>query len=127
MFKLLGKPLIHHVIDVLKEAELKNYIIVVGHHGEQIKNYLKDGSKLGVNIQYTTQNQSLGMADALKTTEKLIDDNWIGHQLFVNVSRPVSYENSVMGTSPSAVFQERVSLLSIPLRTASASVTSSRE
>ena len=76
MFNLLGKPLIHHVIDVLKEAELKDYIIVVGHHGEQIKNYLKDGSKLGVNIQYTNQNQSLGMADALKTTEKLTDDNF---------------------------------------------------
>jgi UDP-N-acetylglucosamine diphosphorylase/glucosamine-1-phosphate N-acetyltransferase len=76
MFKLLGKPLIHHVIDVLKEAKLKDYIIVVGHHGEQIKNYLKDGSELGVNIQYTTQNQSLGMADALKTTEKLTENNF---------------------------------------------------
>lgn len=76
MYKIIGKPLIHHVIDVLKEAGLKDYIIVVGHHGEQIKNYLEDGSKLGVNIQYTTQNQSLGMADALKTTEKLTDDNF---------------------------------------------------
>ncbi len=76
MFKIIGKPLIHHVIDILKEAELKDYIIVVGHHGELIKNYLKDGSKLGVNIQYTTQDQSLGMADALKTTEKLTDDNF---------------------------------------------------
>ena len=76
MFKLLGKPLIHHVVDVLKEAKLKDYIIVVGHHGEQIKNYLKDGSELGVNIQYTTQNQSLGMADALKTTEKLTENNF---------------------------------------------------
>jgi UDP-N-acetylglucosamine diphosphorylase / glucose-1-phosphate thymidylyltransferase / UDP-N-acetylgalactosamine diphosphorylase / glucosamine-1-phosphate N-acetyltransferase / galactosamine-1-phosphate N-acetyltransferase len=76
MFKLLGKPLIHHVIDVLKEAGLKDYIVVVGHHGEQIKEYLKDGSELGVNIQYTLQKQSLGMADALKTTEKLAENNF---------------------------------------------------
>ena len=76
MFKLLGKPLIHHVIDTLKEAGLKDYVVVVGHKGEQIKDYLKDGSKLGVNIEYTIQNQSLGMADALKTAEELAEDNF---------------------------------------------------
>jgi UDP-N-acetylglucosamine diphosphorylase/glucosamine-1-phosphate N-acetyltransferase len=76
MFKLLGKPLIHHVIDCLKQAGLKDYVIVVGHCGNKIKEYLKDGSKLGVNIQYTLQKQSLGMADALQTTKDLVDDNF---------------------------------------------------
>jgi UDP-N-acetylglucosamine diphosphorylase/glucosamine-1-phosphate N-acetyltransferase len=76
MFKLLGKPLIHHVIDNLKEAGLKDYIVVVGHRGKQIKDYLKDGSPLGVNIEYTVQKESLGMADALKTTEDLAEDHF---------------------------------------------------
>ena len=76
MFKLLGKPLIHHVIDTLKEAGLKDYIVVVGHRGEQIKDYLKDGSKLGVNIDYTVQKEPLGMADALKTAEDLVEDHF---------------------------------------------------
>jgi len=76
MFNLLGKPLIHHVIDTLKQAGLKDYVIVVGHCGDQIKDYLKDGSTLGVNIQYTLQKQSLGMADALQTTKELVDDNF---------------------------------------------------
>ncbi|MCJ7613205.1 NDP-sugar synthase [Candidatus Bathyarchaeota archaeon] len=76
MFKLLGKPLIHHVIDNLKEAGLKDYVVVVGHRGEQIKDYLKDGGKLGVNIEYAVQNESLGMADALKTAEDLAEDNF---------------------------------------------------
>ena len=76
MFKLLGKPLIHHVIDTLKEAGLKDYVVVVGYKGDQIKDYLKDGSQLGVNIQYTVQKQSLGMADALKTTEEIAEDNF---------------------------------------------------
>ncbi|MEJ2241627.1 MAG: sugar phosphate nucleotidyltransferase [Candidatus Bathyarchaeota archaeon] len=55
MFELLGKPLIHHVIDVLKEGGLTDYIIVIGHQGEKIKNYLKDGKEFGVNIEYTFQ------------------------------------------------------------------------
>jgi UDP-N-acetylglucosamine diphosphorylase/glucosamine-1-phosphate N-acetyltransferase len=76
MFRLLGKPLIHHTIDILKEAGLEDYVVVVGHKGEKIKEYLEDGSKFGVNIKYTTQRRSLGMADALKTAEKLAQDNF---------------------------------------------------
>jgi UDP-N-acetylglucosamine diphosphorylase/glucosamine-1-phosphate N-acetyltransferase len=76
MFKLLGKPLIHHVIGTLKEAGLKDYVVVVGHRGEQIKDYLKDGSKLGVNIDYMVQKESLGMADALETAKGLAEDNF---------------------------------------------------
>jgi UDP-N-acetylglucosamine diphosphorylase/glucosamine-1-phosphate N-acetyltransferase len=76
MFKLLGKPLIHHVIDTLKEAGLKDYVIVVGHRGEQIKDYLKDGSELGVNIDYTIQKEPLGMADALETAKILTEDHF---------------------------------------------------
>jgi len=76
MFKILGKPLIHHVIDTLKEAGLKDYVVVVGHQGEQIKNYLQDGSKLGVNIDYTVQKEPLGMADALETAKGLAEDHF---------------------------------------------------
>jgi UDP-N-acetylglucosamine diphosphorylase/glucosamine-1-phosphate N-acetyltransferase len=77
MFKILGKPLIHHVIMTLKEAGLKDFVVVVGHQGDQIKECLKDGSKLGVNISYTIQKESLGMADALKTAESLAEDNFL--------------------------------------------------
>jgi UDP-N-acetylglucosamine diphosphorylase/glucosamine-1-phosphate N-acetyltransferase len=76
MFKLLGKPLIHHVIDTLKEAGLKDYVVVVGHRGEQIKDYLKDGGELGVNIDYTVQKEPLGMADALETAKSLTEDHF---------------------------------------------------
>lgn len=76
MFKVLGKPLIHHVIMTLKEAGLKDFIVVVGHQGEHIKDYLKDGNQLGVNIDYTVQKKSLGMANALETAERLTEDNF---------------------------------------------------
>ncbi|MBI2547692.1 MAG: NTP transferase domain-containing protein [Candidatus Aenigmarchaeota archaeon] len=77
MFKILGKPLLHHVIDTLKEAKLKNFIVVTGHHDDQIKNYLGDGSQIGVNIQYTRQGKPLGMANAIQTVKDLIEDNFL--------------------------------------------------
>ncbi|MEM2972216.1 MAG: sugar phosphate nucleotidyltransferase [Candidatus Bathyarchaeia archaeon] len=76
MFKILGKPLIHHVIDILKSAGLKDFIVVVGHNGEQIRSYLADGEKLGVNITYAVQKKPLGMANALETTKDLVEDNF---------------------------------------------------
>ena len=76
MFKILGKPLIQHVIETVKEAGLKDFIIVIGHNGEQIKDHLADGSKLGVNVEYTVQKEALGMANALETTKDLVEDNF---------------------------------------------------
>lgn len=77
MFKILGKPLIHHIIMTLKEAGLKDLVVVVGHCGEQIKDYLGDGNKLGVNIDYTVQKVSSGMANALETAKSLAEDNFL--------------------------------------------------
>lgn len=76
MFKVLGKPLIRYVIETMKEADLRNFIIVIGHNGEQIKNYLGDGREYGVNIEYTFQKEALGMANALETAKEIVDDNF---------------------------------------------------
>jgi UDP-N-acetylglucosamine diphosphorylase/glucosamine-1-phosphate N-acetyltransferase len=76
MFKILGKPLIHHVITILKDAGLKDFVVVVGHRGEQIKDYLGDGNKVGINIDYALQKESLGMANALEAAKSLVDDNF---------------------------------------------------
>ena len=76
MFKILGKPLIQHVVETLKKAGLKDFVIVIGHNGEQIREYLADGSKLGVNIDYTVQKEALGMANALETAKDLVEDNF---------------------------------------------------
>jgi UDP-N-acetylglucosamine diphosphorylase/glucosamine-1-phosphate N-acetyltransferase len=77
MFKILGKPLIQYVVETLKEAGLKDFVIVVGHNGEQIREYLADGSKLGVNIDYTVQKEALGMANALETAKDSAEDNFL--------------------------------------------------
>jgi UDP-N-acetylglucosamine diphosphorylase/glucosamine-1-phosphate N-acetyltransferase len=76
MFKVLGKPLIQHVIELLKVNGLDSFVVVVGHGGEQIKEYLGDGGKFGVDITYTVQEEALGMANALETAEALAEDHF---------------------------------------------------
>ena len=76
MFKLLGKPLIQHVIEILKGNGLEDFVVVIGHNGEQIKDYFGDGKEFGVRIEYTVQKDALGMADALETARDLVEDNF---------------------------------------------------
>jgi len=76
MFKVLGKPLIQYVVETMKEAGLKDFIIVTGHGSERIKDYLGDGGNLGVSISYTYQKKALGTANALETTKDFIDDHF---------------------------------------------------
>ncbi|MEM3623409.1 MAG: sugar phosphate nucleotidyltransferase [Candidatus Bathyarchaeia archaeon] len=76
MFKILGKPLIHHVIETLKEAGLKEFTVVIGKNGKLIKDYLTDGKKFGVNIEYALQKKPLGMANALETAKDLVEDHF---------------------------------------------------
>jgi UDP-N-acetylglucosamine diphosphorylase/glucosamine-1-phosphate N-acetyltransferase len=77
MFKLLGKPLIQHVIEILKATGLNDFVVVIGHNGEQIKEYFGDGKKFGVNITYTIQKAALGMANALETAKDLAEDHFL--------------------------------------------------
>ncbi|MGB9756575.1 MAG: bifunctional sugar-1-phosphate nucleotidylyltransferase/acetyltransferase, partial [Candidatus Bathyarchaeales archaeon] len=76
MFKILGKPLIRHVIEILKEAGLKDIIVVVGENGKLIKDYLADGKNFGVNIEYALQKKPLGMANALEAAKGLVEDHF---------------------------------------------------
>ena len=77
MFKLLGKPLIQHVIELLKANGLSDFVIVIGHNGEQIKKHLSNGKAFGVKIAYTVQPEALGMANALETAKTLVEDHFL--------------------------------------------------
>ncbi len=77
MFRVLGKPLIEYVVEALKEVGLKDFVIVIGHNGEQIRDYFGDGNRLGVSIEYTVQKDALGMANALETAKGLVEDSFL--------------------------------------------------
>jgi len=53
LLKVNNAPLIVHHLRALKKAGFKDIVINLAHLGEQIEAYLNDGSKFGVNIQYT--------------------------------------------------------------------------
>jgi len=71
---LLGrKPILEYTIEKLKVEGFKEVILAVGHLKEQIMDYFGDGSKYGVKIRYSIEQEGLGDAGALKNAWKLIE------------------------------------------------------
>lgn len=77
MIKIYGRPLLSYVIDDLKEAGIKDIVIVNGKYADVVKNYFGNGEKFGVNIKYAIQQEPLGQGDALLSAIDLIDSDFI--------------------------------------------------
>ena len=74
MIKICGKPILQYQIENLKNCGLTDITLVIGHLGEKIKEYFEDGKKLGVKINYYTENHPLGTAGALFNMPQLTED-----------------------------------------------------
>jgi len=70
---ILGKPLLQHQVEVLRDLGVRRVIIVIGHLGFEIVRTLGDGSELGVSIEYVDQGPTLGIAHALGKLEDHVD------------------------------------------------------
>ena len=55
MLPVRGKPVLEHIITGLRDAHVTEILIVVGWQADVVSDFFGDGSKLGVQIQYTTQ------------------------------------------------------------------------
>lgn len=81
-----NKPLLQHTIEFMAKNGFKEIIISVGHLGEKIKDYFKNGSSYGVNITYADQNKKeIGTAQPLLQMKKILSESpfilWYGDVL----------------------------------------------
>lgn len=65
MLEVGGKPILERIIYSFKDSGYNKFIICLNYKGEIIKNYFKDGSDFGVDIEYTFEETKLGTAGAL--------------------------------------------------------------
>ncbi len=66
MLPLAGKPIVEHVVDVLKNHGISDLIFLLHFQPEVIKNYFGDGSGFGVKISYSIPQEDYGTAGAVK-------------------------------------------------------------
>jgi MurNAc alpha-1-phosphate uridylyltransferase len=74
MVDIQGKPFLEYQLVLLREAGIKNVVLCLGYRGEQIQDYFGDGSKYGINLEYSFERNQLGTAGALKNAEELLQN-----------------------------------------------------
>lgn len=72
MIPVKGKPLLEYTIELLKNNDIKNVLIITGHLGDKIKDYFKDGSRFGVKITYIEERERKGTAGSLRLAKKFV-------------------------------------------------------
>lgn len=77
LIHVVNKPVIERQILLLKSAGVEEIVLAVSVMSDVIKNYFKDGKKLGVKICYTDEKHPHGTAGAIKLAEEFLkDDNF---------------------------------------------------
>lgn len=66
MVPMLGRPMMEHIILLLKENGFEDICAAVKYRAEDIMKYFGDGSRLGVRLQYRVEQQALGTAGGVK-------------------------------------------------------------
>jgi UDP-N-acetylglucosamine diphosphorylase/glucosamine-1-phosphate N-acetyltransferase len=77
MLPIANKPILEHLLIEAKEAGIAEFVMIVGFHDEQIRNYFGDGGRWDVKIEYVTQRKQLGTADAVRTVEGLTESDFL--------------------------------------------------
>lgn len=76
LLPVANTPIIEHIINSMKTANLKEILIVVEPKSKIIE-YLGNGKKLGIKINYVVQKEKLGTANALSMCENFIDSDFV--------------------------------------------------
>jgi len=70
-----GKPILEHIVELLREHEIRDVIFSIGHLGEKIVEYFGDGKKFGVRISYIEEEKPSGTGGAVSLCRKAITDD----------------------------------------------------
>lgn len=76
MAPLNNKPILEWQIENLKQNNITEIILIIGHLGNRIREYFKDGSAFGVSIQYIEEKEPLGTAGAFYYLKEKMDEEY---------------------------------------------------
>ena len=73
MVLVAGKPILEHILESFKQQGFSAFTICTNYLGELIKEYFRDGSNWGINIDYLDEESPLGTAGSIRNLQKIGD------------------------------------------------------
>lgn len=77
MVPILNKPIMEHIINLLKKHKIENIVSLLYFHPEIITNYFQNGEKFGVSLNYIIAQADYGTAGAVKNAFQYLDETFI--------------------------------------------------
>jgi len=71
MYEVLGKPMIHYVVDLAYNLKADRVVVIVGYQRETVTNYI---SKSHHNVEFVVQAEQLGTGHAIMQAETVLKD-----------------------------------------------------
>jgi NDP-sugar pyrophosphorylase family protein len=77
MAPVAGKPFLEWQLMLLKGQGITDIVVCAGYMADKIVEYFGSGKKLGLDIEYSIEDQLLGTAGAVKNAAGYIDDSFL--------------------------------------------------
>ncbi len=77
MIPLVNKPVMSHIMDLLKRHNITEVIVTVQYLADLIQDYYGSGSSVGMRIHYSVEETPLGTAGSVKNAQHLLDDTFL--------------------------------------------------
>ena len=77
MIPLINRPIMEHIVNLLKQHGITDLILLLFHQPETIKKYFGDGSEFGVRITYVTPLEDFGTAGAVKAAARHLNERFM--------------------------------------------------
>lgn len=77
MLPLAGRPLLEHTLIYLRDNGISDLAINLYHLPQVVIDYFGDGSRCGVHLRYSVEEQLLGSAGGVKQLQPFFDDTFV--------------------------------------------------
>ena len=77
MLPLANRPMMEHIIQLLKQHGIDEIVVTVAFLANQIRTYFGDGSEFGVRMVYATEDTPLGTAGSVRNAMEELDQTFI--------------------------------------------------
>ncbi|NVM05195.1 MAG: glucose-1-phosphate thymidylyltransferase [Candidatus Helarchaeota archaeon] len=100
LIPVANKPILFYVLEDIKECDITDVGIIVGHTKDEVKNAVEDGSKFGLKVTYIEQDKPAGLAHAVKIAKDFLKDDrfvmYLGDNILKNGIKDLyeEYKNS---------------------------------
>jgi dTDP-glucose pyrophosphorylase len=74
MIHVRGRPVLQHIVEGLRDAGIRELLLVVGYRADAVREFFGDGSRYNVGIQYATQRVQDGTGRVVELARDFVRD-----------------------------------------------------